>query len=86
MSAPRDELASASGSPDDGFRWVLEVEKNSYDELGDSGIFPTLGSKLAVALSKAMIGELGRQNNLREEQAARKEQYLKGAADLVNVV
>lgn len=71
------KITSAPGSPDDGFRWVLEVEKKSYDELGDSGMFQTLDSKLAAALSKAMTGELGRQVNLKKEQAARKEQCLK---------
>lgn len=76
--APRDEFDCASGSPDDGLQWVLELGKKSYNELGDSGMFPTLDSKLAAALSKVMGGELGRQINLKKEQVARKQQYLKG--------
>lgn len=71
--ARRDGIPSAPGSPDDGFRWVLKVEKKSYEDL-----FPTLDAKLAVALSKAMTGELGCQINLRKEHAAKKEQYLRG--------
>lgn len=39
---------------------------------------PTLDPRLAAALRKAMTGELSRQINLRKEQAARKQQYLKG--------
>lgn len=60
----RSEFASAPGSLDDGVRWGLELEKKGYDELGDSGMFPTLDSKHEAALGKAMTGEPGRQNNL----------------------
>lgn len=76
------EFASASGA----LTRLLEVERTSYDELGVSGMSATLDSKLAAALSKTIIWELVRHINLKKEQAVRKEQYLKGAADLVAVV
>lgn len=67
--ALRDEIATASESPGDGFPLVLlDVEKHISDELGDSGV-PTLDYKLAAALSKVMTGELRRQINLKKEQA-----------------
>lgn len=54
--ATRDDVARASGSPDAGVRWTLEVGNKSYDELGNRGPLPTLSSKLAATLSKPRRG------------------------------
>ena len=52
----RDEIAGASGKPDAGFAWIMEIEKtkNGIDDLRDSGPFPSLDAKLAASLSKAL--------------------------------
>lgn len=65
-----DEVASALRCPDDGFRWILEVEKESYDDPQCRVHFPTLDTKLAAALSKAITGERCRQIKLEKEHAA----------------
>lgn len=41
--ALRKDVASASGKPDEGFKWISEVENaKSIEELNDSGEFATL--------------------------------------------
>lgn len=37
LLALRYEVATASGSPEDGFRWILEVDRKSYHELSNNG-------------------------------------------------
>ena len=76
----RDEIAGASGRPDAGFAWIMEVEKskNGIDDLHDSGHFPSLDAKLAASLSKALTGELARQINIVKEQKASEGLFLKG--------
>ena len=76
----RDEIAGASGKPDAGFAWIMEIEKtkNGIDDLRDSGPFPSLDAKLAASLSKALTGELARQINIVKEQKASEGLFLKG--------
>ena len=56
--ALRDEIAGASGSPQEAFAWILKVEKPGItsEELGDSENFPSLDAKLAAALSRIASG------------------------------
>ena len=57
-----------------GFQWILTVEKPgaTLALLSDSREFPTVDSKLAAALSKAIHGEFARRINImKEEQAPR---------------
>lgn len=68
-----DEVASASACPDDGVRWSLDVRKKCYDEL-----LCTLGAKLAAAVGKATIAELGRHIDLKKKQATIHGKFLKG--------
>ena len=65
----RDEIAGASGDPQRGFAWIMEVEEAgvSLRTLEDSGLFPTLDAKLAAALSKAIHGEFARRVNVMKE-------------------
>ena len=77
--ALRDEIAGASGAPDEGFKWFLEVQKaRSIEDLADSGVFPSLDVKLNAALARITTGELGRRINLQKEKYALQEKYLKG--------
>ena len=52
--AVRSEIAGASGDPHIAFQWILKVEKDgaSADDFEDSGGFPSLGAKLAAAITK----------------------------------
>ena len=71
--ALRDEIAGASGDPQRGFAWIMEVEQRGVALicLEDSGFFPTLDAKLAAALSKAIHGEFARRVNVMKEEQAR---------------
>ncbi len=67
----RKEVASASGDPKEAFKWITEAENaKSFEELSDSGVFLTLDSKIAAALSKVLEGELGRKVQVIEEKLA----------------
>lgn len=61
------KLALRDGGPDEGFRRVIEVDKDTYDGLQDSGPFLTLGSQIGAAPE---TGDLGCQTNLKKEQSA----------------
>ena len=71
--ALRDEVAGASGDPQRGFAWIMEVEREgtTLQVLEQSGYFPTLDAKLAAALSKAIHGEFARRVNVMKEEHAR---------------
>ena len=45
-----EEVAAASGIPDEGFAWIHEVDRKDYAELQNSGKLPSLDAKLAAAL------------------------------------
>ena len=51
-SAVREEVAAASGYPDQGFTWISEVESPGakIDDFADSGAFPSLDAKLGACL------------------------------------
>ena len=76
----RDEIGGASGSPEAGFRWILEVEnpRLSLDDLYDSGEFPSLDAKLSAACAQILVGDVGRKVGLLKEQYALKQRLLKG--------
>ena len=76
----RDEVASASGNPEMGFKWVLQAERPgiAMKDLYDSTPFALLDSKLAAALAKIMSGEFARQVNILKEECAAKDMLLKG--------
>ena len=61
--ALRNEVAGASGDPDQGFKWITEVEQPGANLAHVYVIAPfhTLGAKLAAALTKIMTGEFARQ-------------------------
>jgi hypothetical protein len=46
-SALRQEVAAASGRPDDAFKWFQATEKRSFERLADTGKFPTLDTNQA---------------------------------------
>ncbi len=78
--ALRDEVAGASGVPDEAFAWAMCVERpeTTFDSLGESGAFASLDAKLAAALSKILQGELARQVNIRKEKMASTGRLMKG--------
>ena len=78
--ALRDEVASVSMAGERGFQWVLSVEKPgaTLALLSDSGEFPTVDSKLAAALSKAIHGEFARRINIMKEEHASRGKLFKG--------
>jgi hypothetical protein len=51
--ALRNEVAGASGDPDNGFKWITEVEGQGANlaHLYDSAPFQTLDAKLAASLT-----------------------------------
>jgi len=67
------EVAGASGDPQRGFAWIMEVEMAGVPlrSLENSGLFPTLDAKLAAALSKAIHGEFARRVNVMKEEHAK---------------
>ena len=77
--ALRDEIAGASGSPDEGFKWLFGVQRaGSIEDLVDRGMFPPLDAKLNAALARITTGELGRRINRHKEKHALSGRYLKG--------
>ncbi len=74
-----DEVAAASGSPEHGFRWILEVKpEGTLEQYADSGRFPTLDAKLSSALTRIAQGELARKINLKKEEMRGKRMLPKG--------
>jgi hypothetical protein len=73
-------VAGASGDPDNGFKWVTEVEGQGANlaHLYDSAPFHTLDAKLAASLTKIMSGEFARQIYILMEERASKGKFLKG--------
>jgi hypothetical protein len=78
--ALRNEVAGASGDPDQGFKWITEVEQPGANlaHLYISEPFHTLDAKLAAALTKIMTGEFARQVYILMEESAAKGLFLKG--------
>ena len=78
--ALRNEVAGASGDPDNGFKWITEVEGQGANlaHLYDSAPFHTLDAKLAASLTKIMTGEFARQIYILMEDSASKGKFLKG--------
>ena len=78
--ALRNEVAGASGDPDQGFKWITEVEQPGANlaHLYNSAPFHTLDAKLAAALTKIMTGEFARQVCILMEESAAKGLFLKG--------
>ena len=81
----RDEVASASGIPELGFKWIFAVEKanQTFEKLADSKAFPSLDAKLASALSRITTGELARPVNVQKEKLASKGTPMKGRQALL---
>jgi hypothetical protein len=82
----RDEVASASGDPDAGFKWILQVElpDSTFDTLGDSADFGSLDAKLAAGLAKVAQGDLGRSISTAKERLALQGIFMKGRQALKN--
>ena len=79
--ALRKLVAGASTDPDEAFKWFCEVDSaKAPEELNQKGKFTILDAKLAAGLGKVLGGELGRQIEILEEQAALKSQMLSGRA------
>jgi hypothetical protein len=77
--ALREEVSAASGSPDEGFRWIHKVESvATRDVLADPSPFHTLDVKLTAALTKICKGDIGRQIMTAKETAIRAGQMLRG--------
>ena len=77
----RRSVVACSGVVDESsLAWILEVESPSttYEGLGSSGMFPTLDSKLAVAISKISSGEFARRLGNLEEQSAESGRLVRG--------
>ena len=53
-----NEITNVTGDPENGFKWIQEVEKPgmTFETLGHSGMFPTVVAKLAAPLSAAVHG------------------------------
>ena len=49
-SALRQEVAAASGRPDEAFKWFQATDRLSFERLADPGTFPTLDTKLGAGL------------------------------------
>jgi hypothetical protein len=78
--ALRNEVAGASGDPDNGFKWITEVEGQGANlaHLYESAPFHTLDAKLAASLTKIMTGEFARQIYILMEESASRGKFLKG--------
>ena len=76
----RNEVASASGDPDNGFKWITEVERQGANlaHLYESGPFRSLDAKLAASLTKIITGEFARQIYILTEEGASKGKLLRG--------
>ena len=76
----RDEVSSASGIPEKGFEWILEVEdpRVTLEDLYDSTPFQSLDGKLSAALSHMLVGDLARKIALQKEEAASRKTLVKG--------
>jgi hypothetical protein len=77
----RRSVVAASGVVDDSaLAWIHEVESTSvtFESLGSSGLFPTLDSKLAVAISKISSGEFARRLGNLEELALENGRLVRG--------
>ena len=70
----RNEVAGASGDPDNGFKWITEVEGQGANlaHLYDSAPFHTLDAKLAASLTKIMTGEFARQIYILMEESIKR--------------
>ena len=77
-SALRQEVAAASGRPDEAFGWFQAIDHMSFEALANPGAFSTLDTKLGAALQKAARGDLVRQITLTEEKEAKEGRLLKG--------
>ena len=77
-SSLRQEVAAASGRPDEAFVWFQATDRLSFAELASPGVFPTLDTKLGAGVQKAARGELARQITLVEETEAKAGRLLKG--------
>ena len=51
-SALRQEVAAASGRPDEAFGWFQAIDHMSFEALANPGAFSTLDTKLGAALQK----------------------------------
>ena len=82
-----NEIANVTGDPENGFKWIQEVEKTgmTFETLGHSGMFPTVDAKLAAALSVAVHGEFARQIHILQEKWGNKGMLLKGRQILWHV-
>ena len=69
----QNEIAGASGDPQNAFRWIEKVEEKdmTLDVLGDRGNFTTLDAKLGAAISRITQGDLSHEINLRMEEKLR---------------
>ena len=78
--AVRDEIAGASGDPQEAFKWILKVEKPgiSLEDLEDSENFSSLDAKLAAAISKIAQGDLSQRINLLKDRKAHDGKYVTG--------
>ena len=77
----REEVCSASGNPDEAFKWIVRVEDRdaTFDEFGNSGGFVTLDTKLAAALSRGLPGDLARKvEHAKEKLTMERRMLLKG--------
>ena len=76
----KQEVAGASGRPDEAFAWFCEIDTTTdVETLQDSGSFPSLDAKVAAAFTK-MLGrrDLGRQIIVAQEKAAIERKMLQG--------
>ena len=65
-------MAAASRYSKEAFDWITEVENiASFEELGDSGNFPQLDTKLAAQLDKTLSGEFRNQIQVKEAECSK---------------
>ena len=75
--ALRNEVACASGDPDNGFKWITEVERQGANlaHLYESTPFRSLDAKIAASLTKIITGELARQIYILTEERSPKASF-----------
>ena len=56
-STLRQEVAAASGRPDEAFKWLQATDRLAFVELASPVLFPTLDTELGAGLQKAARGD-----------------------------
>ena len=71
--------AAANSRNDEVYVWIAAVEKaKSFEELGDSGLFPELDALLASEWDKVISGEFKRKVQKLELELQQKDNMIKG--------